>query len=447
MTTSRLTVRHAPDGTAVVGEPPPSPAGSTIVALVGATAVYDPTARLSRVVVHDLERGTATVGALFGDDVAEAVATGTNTDIEPIDTDERQQVERLGWLEWLSDNYPIPLDPDLLALEAAVARAELPLRTPADEADGSDGGEDGPPDVGAVRTITAVAGALREDQTLPLRGQLISLIRLALAHLPVGNDSTHPEVAHERALWHLMDAWGAPGLDVGELSWLDSSLAPTAATHLGPSAARGLASLDWRRVPRQLLPAPEASIAYELTELPDGAGRLRVSVAGPPRPRLHPAFPHRRDPMPSIIASLTAERWPLPLTTGTLTYDPEGHLWHGLLPVKPLALSLARQAPGLDVDVRASHLPFTPPDPAARRRSLARRWAARAVASARLADAAGDARRRAAAGDAFAYAARLWAEAGDQAAAARCRVLADGRVPASELTLTERWLLESGVPR
>lgn len=442
----RLPVRPAPDGTVIVGPTPAAPAGTVLVPLDGATAVVDPTGRGPQVIVHDPERAAGTVAALFGDDVAAAVATGTNADVEPIDTDECVQLERLGWLEWLSDNRPVPLDPHLLWLETAVARAELPLRALGGEI-GSDVGEDLKGDEEVIATVSAVAHALREHPTLPLRGPLLALTRIAMANLPVGNDATHPDLAHERELLRVMDAWGTAALDVGDLAWLDAAVLPAQATHLGPSPARGLSSLDWRRVPRDLLPAPEASVAFQLSDRPDGSAVLSVTVAGPQRATPHPAFPHRGDAPSGVIASLTAERWPLPLATGPITFDPERDLWHGVFPVKPMARSLARQAPGLDVDVRASHLPFTPPDPAARRRSLARRWTARAVASSRLADAAGDPRRGDAAREAFAYSARLWAEAGDADAAERCRALATEPLAPVDPTLAERWLLESGPQR
>ena len=292
----------------------------------------------------------------------------------------RRLLLHAGRLSWLRDTRPLPLDPDLLDLECRAARADLPWNDPDD------------PDEAAVTS--------QEQQVLT-------------------------GIAELSALRPAADAWS-----VGDLT------VPVAA-HLGARPGTGTASLDWGRVPPTLVPSPDDSATYELIPASGGAGELRVEVAPPPPVILHPAVVHVPPNVAPLVAVLTAFGWPLPLASGTLRADDRGRLTASI-PVTPEAMMLARQAASLGVDLRAAHLPWTPPDPAREARAAARRWAARGWASLCLAAALGDRAWEAMARDALRYAARRWAGL-DAAASARCTEAAEAPAPTVALSLAEIW--------
>lgn len=285
-----------------------------------------------------------------------------------------------GRLNWLRDIRPLPLDPDLIDLEYRATRSQLPW---------GDG-----------------------DQT----------------------DSEVPVTPEERQM--LSDLAGLssqPGAD--ECSLAD--LAVSAAAHLGTGARSGTTSLDWGRVPPTLVPSPDDSVTYDLTPKAGGGGELRVEVTPPPAVILHPAVLHRRRDTPTLVAALTADGWPLPLASGRLDVDDRGRLV-ATIPVGPEAMLLTRQAGAIGVDLRAPHLPWTPPDATREARASARRWAARGWASLGLAAALGNRGWEAMARDALRYAARRWSGL-DAAASARCADAADAPAPEIHTSLAEVW--------
>lgn len=424
-----LSVTPGPDDVVQIG---PEPLGATYVAeveLPGVTVLFDPTSPTpaAHARVYDVTDAQAVVELLFGPAVANAVMDGTPATVPTELSAEVVEVERLGWLTWLDRYRPIPLDDRLLGLERAIAHAELPDHEyEIDEPDN-------------VAAVAALARHVRENPGLPLAGQLRGLVRTGLLHLPVF-DSEQPLVTHERDLLQIDDQWGGAALTSGDLAWLADQLTPTPAGHLGgESVLAGRASLDWRRVPRTLLPAAENTVSFEVT-----AGRVTIAIEPPLPTARHPALPALDQPSAQMVASLRSSTWPLPLAEGPIEFDPVEGSWRADFPIVPAAVELARQADVLDVDVRSRRLAWLAPNQSRARESAARRWAARGVTAQRLSTLHEDNQLREAGTAALRYSARLWSAAGHRDRAERCLALARGPWPGTRLSLAEEWLLASG---
>lgn len=426
----------AGDGVRVVGPDPIAPAGTVFFSFDGVTAVIDPVSETPQLLVHDLDAAVGLVADVFGDAVAGELDSDADVTVEAPRTHEAVALHRAGLLAWLNDIRPLPLDPELIGLESAVATADLPW-APVSPLDTT---------AAPAATIEGIAHLLRslrtQDHGLTHR-PLSGLARRALAHLPVGNETLWPELARERAL---LRASGSQtelaALSPADAAWLRGLLAMQKAAHLG-TAGTTTASLDWLRVPRRFVPAPEDSVVFSVEPAARGAGRLLVTVAVTPAPRLHPALLHPPPDPSGPIVSLAALGWPLPLATGQLTLQRDGRAWSGEVGITPDAMDVVAQADELVVDVRSAHLPWRAPDPVREARATARRWAARGVAGLRLATAVDDLGWAQLAGGGLAYAARLWRGL-DPSAAGRCLELADGGVVRSSLSVAETWLLETG---
>lgn len=467
-----LMITPLPDGTVRIGSVPLAAAYIAEVHLPGVTVLIDPSdpEPTSHAVVYEPEVAQETVATLFGTDAAEALSRGVAAAVPEIDSPELKRLTHLGWLTWLDRYRPVPLDLGLLDLERTVTRAEFP---------------DDEPELSEPAQVAAVVDAarhLRENPAAPLAGKLRDLLRSAFLQLPA-SDADRPEVAHERDLLQLADEWGSAAVDSADLTWLAEQLTPVPAVNLGGGhrAIVGGASLDWRRVPRQLLPAPEESVWFEVA-----IDHVEVTIAAPPSARPHPAFaapPHSALAPPShpasappshpasaapphpasaapphpafasvadlparLAASLRSSDWPLPLAEGELAFDPASGGWRGDLPIVPAAVQLAARAGALDMDVRSQALTWVAPNQRRAREAAARRWASRGLVAQRLARAGDDDPALAAAASAaLRFAARLWRAAGERDRAERCVALAGAPLLAAptRLSLAEQWLLTS----
>ncbi|MFV0405380.1 MAG: hypothetical protein ACK5LN_00920, partial [Propioniciclava sp.] len=87
-------------------------------------------------------------------------------------------VSRRGWLTWLRDAMPLPLDPGLLDLELGVLSAQLPLA----DLDAIDRWLD----PAREAMVLGLAERLIKDNALPLWRNLARLALDALAELPAG---------------------------------------------------------------------------------------------------------------------------------------------------------------------------------------------------------------------------------------------------------------------
>lgn len=423
-----LMITPLPDGTVRIGSVPLAAAYIAEVHLPGVTVLIDPSdpEPTSHAVVYEPEVAQETVATLFGTDAAEALSRGVAAAVPEIDSPELERLAHLGWLTWLDRYRPVPLDLGLLDLERTATRAEFP---------------DDEPELTEPAQVAAVVDAarhLRENPTAPLAGELRELLRSAFLQLPAV-DTEQPDVAHERELLQLQDEWGSAAVDSADLTWLAEQLTPVAAGHLGGHRAIvGGASLDWRRVPRRLLPAPEESVWFEVD-----VDHVEVTVAAPPAARPHPAFTAVADLPPRLAASLRSSAWPLPLADGELEFDPATGGWRGDLPIVPAAVGLAARAGNLDVDIRSRALNWVPPNQGRMREAAARRWASRGLVAKRLARTGEEPGLEAAGAAALRFAARLWRAAGERHRAERCLALASGSLPATGLSLAEQWLLNS----
>lgn len=432
--TTPVTLRTASDGVRLVGPEPLAPAGSVFFSFDGVTAVVDPVSDTPQLLVHDVAAAADLVADVFGDAVVRELGSTAEVSVDAPHTDESIALHRAGVLAWLNDVRPLPLDPELIALECAVHEAELPW--PVSHPHGAEDPS------GAVDRTVHLLRSLRTDDHGVLHRPLADLARRALPHLPVGNEELWPELALERVLLRAVQDGPDELAGSATLEWLRDLLAPRSAVHLGTSGETS-ASLDWPRVPRRLVPAPEESVVFSAEPGGDGAGRLIVTVAASPPPRLHPALLHPTPDMTGPAVSLAADGWPLPLATGQLTMRADGLAWVGEIAITPDAMQVVAQADDLDLDVRSAHLPWRAPDPIRDAKAMARRWAARGVAGLRLAAAVDDPGWTGMARDGLAYAARLWRGL-DPALATRCRELADGGSSTGPLSVAEEWLLESG---
>lgn len=432
--TTLVPIRTASDGVRMVGPGLAAPAGSVFFSFDGVTAVVDPVSETPQLLVHDAAAAAELVADLFGDAVAQALDSADDANLEAPGTDESIALHRAGVLAWLSEVRPLPLDPELIALESAVVNAELPW-----EVSPALGSAHDLPDT--IDKVVHLLRALRTQAHGATHQPLLDLARRALAYLPVGNDQLWPDLARERALLraeNIPDVHAEPA----DSDWLHELLAVRQAAHLGSSTTTAT-SLDWPRVPRRLVPAPEDSVVFTVEPMAGGAGRLIVTIAASPSPRLHPALSHSEPDLVHPVASLSARGWPLPLATGPLALRPDGLAWVGAIDVAPDAMRVVGQADGLDLDVRSAHLPWCSPDPVRDARAMARRWAARGIAGSRLASAMDDPGWQRMAADGLTYAARLW-RGHDLAASRRCLELAENGMSPTPLSVAESWLLESG---
>lgn len=428
-----VVITEGVDGTLRLGSPAAAPAGTALVTLPGITLIVDPSrsSDVLHAVVYEPDAAATSVALLLGDAVADAVADGRQGSFLAEPTPALEEVHRLGILEWMADNRTVPLDEILLDLECAVARAALP-----------DDGEDAPlDDPGRISSLATMARRLREDPSLPLCGDLLRLFRDALPSLPVtGNEPWDAALVHERELLRVEDVLGSTSLTPADIAWLATLVSPPAASHLGPSEALvGTASLDWGRVPRALLPSPDASVAFTVS-----ADRVEVLVPAPTATFAHPALPRPVVQPPRVLAALRSSDWPLPLAEGVLEFDSGRRAWRGSWPIVPAAVDLARTASVLDVDVRAMGVPWSAPNRQRARVSAGYRWAARGWESRRLAAWASDPELDERGIGALHYAARHWAAAGDRDCAQRCSELAEAEMQHAKLTIAERWFLVSG---
>lgn len=432
--TTLVPIRTASDGVRMVGPGVAAPAGSVFFSFDGVTAVVDPVSETPQLLVHDAAAAAELVADVFGAAVAQALDSADDANLEAPGTDESIALHRAGVLAWLSEVRPLPLDPELIALESAVVNAELPWEI----SPGLGSAHDLPDTVGKVVHLLR---ALRTQAHSATHQPLLNLARRALAYLPVGNDQLWPDLARERALLRADSRPDTRG-EYASPDWLHELLAIRSAAHLGSSTAMAT-SLDWPRVPQQLVPAPEDSVVFAVESVAGGAGRLTVTIAASPSPRLHPALSHAVLDQVRPVASLSARGWPLPLATGPLALRPDGLAWVGAIDVAPDAMRVVDQADGLDLDVRSAHLPWRSPDPVRDARAMARRWAARGIAGSRLASAMDDPGWQRMAADGLSYAARLW-RGHDLAASRRCLELAENGMSPTPLSVAESWLLESG---
>lgn len=433
-----VALRTASDGVRLVGPDPIAPAGFVFLCFDGVTAVIDPVGDTPQLLVHDAGAAAELVADVFGDAVAEELDSADEVSVEAAGTDGAAALHRAGVLNWLNDIRPLPLDPELIALECAVSSAELPWAV--SQPRGTTGDQ-----AAVVDQMVHLLRSLRMDDHGALHRSLEDLARRALPHLPVGNHGLWPELAQERALLRAAGSTPTPPTESTAPGWLHDFLVPRSAAHLG-TTAQSAASLDWPRVPRRLVPAPEESVVFWVEPAAGGAGRLIATIAASPPPRLHPALLHPAPDPTGPTVSVAAPGWPLPLATGPLTLQPDGLAWVGDIAITSDAMRVVGQADALDLDVRSAHLPWRPPDPVRDAKAMARRWAARGVAGLRLASAVSDPGWARMARDGLTYAARLWRGL-DAASSDRCLRLAERGLDPAPLSVAEAWLLESDTGR
>lgn len=417
-----------PDGTVRIGAEPLAAAYIAEVHLPGLTVLVDPSdpEPVAHALVYERDLAHDTVATLFGTDAAEVVSRSAAAAVPRVDSPELERLTHLGWLTWLDRYRPVPLDVGLLNLERTVIRGEFPD----DEPELAEPAQ--------VAGVVAAARHLRENPGVPLAHPIRELIRTTFLHLPVA-DSERPELAHERELLQVHDEWGSASLNAADLTWLAEQLTPAAAGLLGGHRAIvGLASLDWRRVPRQLLPAPEDSVWFEVA-----VDHVEVTVAAPPTARPHPAFTVVAAAPARLAASLRSSDWPLPLADGHLEFDAKSGGWRGDLPIAAASVGLAARATNLDVDVRSQVLNWVAPNQGRAREAAARRWASRGLLARRLAGFGQDLGLEVAGAAALRFAARQWSAAGARERAERCVELARRPLSAGRLSLAEQWLLSS----
>jgi len=122
------TVRVAPgsDGTVSIGAVA-APAGVGFVPFDGVTLVVDPADSTGVLSATVTEPRTAAplIASLYGDDVAEALATPDAVDVTVADLPARSLAVQAGYLDWLRTHRPLPLDAALVDLELAVLRGEI----------------------------------------------------------------------------------------------------------------------------------------------------------------------------------------------------------------------------------------------------------------------------------------------------------------------------------
>lgn len=427
------TVRVAPgaDGTVSIGITS-APAGVGFVPFNGVTLVVDPTdgAGVPTATVTEPQTAAPLVASLFGDDVADALATTDAVDVPVADLPARALAVQAGYLDWLRTHRPLPLDAALVDLELAVLRGEI--------TDDSD--LELLADPRRLASLTEMARRVRENPGLPLAGELSDLFARAAVLVPrTETDPALASVNHERALLDAERQFGSSALTPSDLAWL-AEQRPVAAVHLGTHLHEGTSGLDWLRVPSAMLPAPENGVVFTIDF---ESGRVDVTVEAARQAIPHPALPRVKDPQAGAIASLRSFDWPLPLATAPLTADPATGGWRATLTLTAEAAAMARSANELDLDVRSETVPWAAPNRRRVREATARRWAARGITSGRLAAAAASAPLAEQARAAFAYAVRLWAPS-DPALASRCRSLARTTTTPADLTLAERWLLAAG---
>ena len=413
----------ASDGWAI-GSAPAAPAGTAALELDGLVATVDP-ARLGRPYsdVFDPLLARHTVRVLYGD-LAADWPRGLDGFVEVVDSEEGDSVARVGLLLWLKRYQPIPLDPALLSAELAVSWARLRgIHT-----------DDDSELIAIAADLVSASRELRASAEMPMRGRLLRLVEEAFSFLPVPGlvPELLREIHHERELLQLLREWSLDVVPSADQSWFDILGVPSAA-HLGEGERRY--SLDWERVPADLLPAPESSVRANLTD-----GRLAVEVSGAPRWTRHPAFPRQLHQPEEVWATVRAQGWPIPLARIRLEYDRAGRVWRSETQLDEDALwVIDRRA--WSVDVHGQGITWEPGDPIA---AEATRWAARGVVGARIGRATGSGRQLTEARRAWRRSMQLWLEAGDEAKAEECDRLGDEDAEVQELSVAELWLIESG---
>lgn len=422
-------LRPGPDGIVQVGDLPMDVAGVARVETAGATFFVDPSQSgecIPTIVVHDPRSAAEALEAVLGGRVVDCVLKGEATTVRVDPIPAADDLCFAGVLGWLERYLPVPLDDQLLTVESAVVRASLP------------GNADVTEDDETVALLTRIANSVRHDPMLPLRHELELLVRAAVPDRPFGGDADEvADLYHERDLLEVGRVYGSAAITAADLDWLDTQLSPPVAAHLGEreGVLSGACSLDWERCPRTLLPAPEGSIHYRIAD-----GVVRLSLAPPVLIDRHPALPTPDIDPPHLVAGLRVPTWPVPLAVGEFVASADEPGWTAEFAVSDESLAIARTAEFVDVDVRVAGRPWQPCGLRGSRRLAARRWAARGVASRRLAAALADPSVDRAGQAAFTYAGRLWAAAGEAERSRRCMALASAPRHDVRLTLAELWL-------
>lgn len=385
------------DGCVVIGSPLAAAAGVGLVPTLGGLFTVDPVdpgAVSVLVPAAPDDECLHALSALLGDDVATSASRvaregGSVAAVRVADLAAREDVSRLGVLQWVTTHSAVGLAQPLLTVEQLSYAARLaPVMDP-----------DWPGErdlVAWTDTILEWARRARADHSpWPRHRAIQDLLQDALGILGEVLPLADPRLAqlgHERELLTAMHELGLSHVDASaHPDWLTELRPQAAATYGGTDgvALDGLGAVEWSRVPPGLTSRAENAVSWRIRRH-DGAHVLTVVVKAPATtPDLAllvtPSMP--MPPMKIINASVYQGNWPLPLMVAGLEFRAEAQSWLGSQHVAPAVLERLSNPREGEIEVDIHEAGAAPPrrGRALRQRAAGQRWAARGATAMRLA--------------------------------------------------------------
>lgn len=400
-------IQHIGFGAVMIGEEPVAPAGAVTLDILGATLDFDPSRpdRLPSCLVAEPDIAVPVLEQIFGNTLAAGVldrALQRNDDVVSrpvVGQPALVLLTRLAEVRWCQRHAALSLDPGLLLLEELTLVAMLRGILDVDESWAAELFQ-------LLEALMARPAAVHAAVAQPaVKALLIEALDILVAELsPLSTD-------HGKAVaWaHTFEEPVPPAAGPVTVPELLKQLRPELALAAGASPTSGTSTVDWRDVPLGLLSRREGNVRWRM-EQSEGGGRVTATAEGAGDVfRLLGEVPTLTGGM--FFDVLSAE-WPLPIASGRLSPEPDGHDWSGAVELSAAQAALLRrlteEAPCLEVRVRGAN-----PEPQGNARvAEAERWCARAVSALRLRNILASEELLGSAESALEHAAMLWESAG-----------------------------------